>query len=1767
MATGGKGGGSGPSKDDLSIVSQMAAMMVQMSVSSKRIADDFENQARASAKMVENMQSVGGGEIVNQLMQVNATLKEVVAALANLNETSTATFAALSQGALNAANSTQVLTNAAKAAGDAAEKETTSLEDLVTELKKTGKNALTGREKMQAFGNYLKKEFPVAAGAALGALSGLKQGFRNIFSLAKGIVGFGFTVGKALFGIAKSIISIPFKLMSKLTDMASSGGGGVSEYAQAINNLRKEFGALNGPVTSAIQSTAASMKGFSVQGLSANQVFGNVAERMEQLIKLFVAGGPALQRFSDEFKNNGGAILGFQKGLGVSDEQMGALANRAISSGTTVTSQLLNMTKQATHLGKEFGVDFKIISKGMAKAVADVKNFGSMSQKQIGAAVTYFAKLGIEVDKVTGVMDAFNTFDEAADKVSTLNQVFGTNIDAMKILDAENPAERISLLQKEFAKAGVAGEKLTRAQRQIIASNIGVEESAIQAAFSSKNQGVSLEKITKESEKAEKKTMTQTEAMSKLADAMDRVLKSGDTGSGGFFDKFLKGFSDGITSTKEFREIMRNISKAMVVVYMEGRRLGKAFVEYFPGIKEFLGGLAEIFQPQKFRMLAGGVVDIFTQFFKDLGQPGGKASFPDLMQKLKDHFFNFFNSEEGAGQKVMGGFKKIMAAIQVILAGGVQWIMESVGRFIQDIVNFIRNPQDVPGVENAKNAAENYVSPIAMAFREGWKILGPALKDLTKLVFEKLIELAKEGLEEHKGKIALAFFGPVILRSLVGAGSAMLAKGIGQMITNAIAGPAVTGAAQAAGTTVTRTLISAVGPGVTQVVSVAETTAAPAAAGLFTRLGSKFSSLAAGFSKAVGPNVLKAFKFAGIAAVIADAAVNISEAMNNFEDKLQKEGFDPATAKIAAGTTGLINTLTFGLLPKDLQATIASGVASMSNFLESSLDKMFGPSLAENMKERLAAQFQIFGGLGDLIMGLWNGDKSRVDKGMKNIGEGLLKSFLYGLEWSFIEFPKLIMQLGVYLIEGFYKLTGWLFHKLGDIFHALEGIPIFGPIFGLIGDFFDKAGEFYEGIAGIFGKLQEFLKKVDIVEWFKGAYDWMKKFFTDGTSSGEGFFGKLFGWFKDIVAVIEEPYRLLRKVFNIIFSWDTKKSFMENMKEKWDAIVSAFNSSADTIEKLFVKILQGPKDAWGWIKENISWENFKKLGEHIVDGLVNGLKALKDKVVDKFKEPIDGIKTFLGIKSPSTVFEDIGGNIIDGLMNKLSTLRDKALQPFTDLKEGIIGLFRGETFFKIFNDVVEGIKSALGKIADFGPFKAVIDIAKKVFETRSPSRVFMKIGDQVVEGFAISMEDLPKEARAQFEKTVGEAQDFAKDMKSVAPQAQAAGVAQAATPQMGATTIPVTGVKNMLDQVAALGDAATKAAEVDKKLADFNSALTPIAEALLETNNKLPYVVGPLREINTLIVGKGKKANVTETTKQFVELLTAISELGDLGSKFKNERIDLKIWSLNAVAGSEGDGLQWHLSRVPHHYGPVVAAASSIQTLFSQTSPAQKITEATRDFTALLKSIDELGAMGVTMKNENIANKIWSLNTAADDLAYHLSRIPHHYGPIATHLKGLSTFISTQLSTAEFTGALNSIKQTGAAVTSGLKTSIEPILKAMTDMANMIVEIDNSVSKTKDINLSATLQKFKTSFGMAMGQKGSHVVQAKDVTINVSFAVMIDATKLEGAILSNSNSKIKEKINLAIGAISEIPAKEVGLENAPALGPFKQAHQKTAPLT
>ena len=767
---------------------QMSTLMLQMSISSEKISKSFESQVSATAEMSKNMKNMGTGEVVVQLVQVNETLKQVAAALSSLNENATAAFAGLAAGASDAAAATGKFSDAASKAAEAANKGKTSLNDLQDKLSQTGKNALSGKQKIAALGSYLEKEFPVASGAALGALSGLKQGFDNLMSLGSGILGFASSIGSAILSIGSSIISIPFKLFDGLINMAKKGGG-ISELATALNNVRKEFGSLKGPVASSIQSTAKQTQGLAGSGLSAMQVFGTVAERIELVTTLFAAGGVALQSFSDEFKDNGLAILGFQKGLGITNEQMGSLASTAKASGTTMTEQLIDITKQADHLADKFKLDAKIISKGIVKATTDISHFGSMSKAQIASSVTYFTKLGVEVDKVVGTMDAFSTFDTAAENVSTLNQVFGTSIDAMKLVNAQDPADVIEHLRKEFARAGIDGEKMTRQQRMMVKQMTNMDDAEQKLIFSSKNRNVSLADIRKESEKAEKKTMTQTQAMAKLADSMDRVLKAGESKEGGFFGHFFQGFTDGIQKTTEFQGLMKNIRGSLMTVWLEGKRLGKGFVDAFPGVKDFLGGLTDIFKPEKFKKLVGGTVDVFIGFFKDL--ESGKASFPDLMERLKKHFFNFFDSEKGAGQKVMGGFKKIMMAIQVILAGGIKWIMESIGGFIRNIVNFIKNPTGFGG--GVGDVASAYISPIGQAFRDGWKILGPALGDLFSILFKKLGDIimpkVKAFASEYWPILAGVLFGPMALRAMLGAGTAVFSKAIGGMISKAFTGP------------------------------------------------------------------------------------------------------------------------------------------------------------------------------------------------------------------------------------------------------------------------------------------------------------------------------------------------------------------------------------------------------------------------------------------------------------------------------------------------------------------------------------------------------------------------------------------------------------------------------------------------------------------------------------------------------------------------------------------------------------------------------------------------------------------------------------------------------------------------------------------------------------------------------------------------------------------------------------------------------------------
>ncbi len=1338
----GKGGGAGPTADQLKIAQQMYAMLEQMKSSADKISRSFETQAEATAQMAENMKDMGTGGVVAQLVEVNKTLKDVAASLANLKTISIDTFKEVSEGSAAAAVSSQEFSLAATRAGEAVAASTSKFKDMSKNVLDTDKKTVSLRQKLQEVSDHLKGKFPTAAAAAAGALSGLQQSFSNLMAIGSGIFGFLSSLVSSIFEIGKSILSIPFKVFGGLIDMANSGGGGVSELAEAINGLRKEFGALSGPTNTAIMGLSKSMGQLSVAGISATKIFGNVADRINLLKDLFLQGGAAVRSFTGEIARSGGLILAYQKGLGLSNEEMGTMASYAKRDGKTMKSVLNDITKQSMAMGKAFGLDAKIISKEMAKAAADMANFGHMSQKQLGVAVTYAQKLGFELSGVAGTMDKFSLFEDAAENVSTLNTAFGTNIDMNEMMNAQDPTERAEIIRKAMLDQGLTVDKLSYLQRKLFKETSGMDDAAMNATLSSDNMATSLEDIKKVGEKAEATVMSDAQAMGKLADAMDRVFKSGGERPKSFWEAFMTGMEKGFKSIPAVQRMFQNIRNSTDQFMIAGMKFAKLIYENFPGIQKIVEAFTELFDPTRIGELLNSIHDRFAKFIGDL--KSGKSSFKELMKGLKEDFFDYFKKSGPGADKLLSGFDEFFGAIKTIFAGAIEWIMTSLGELINDIVSFLKNPPSLD-IAGAAGVGQKALSPIAEAFRNGWKVLGPALSDLFDVLMDKLIPIVQKKIteftKEHFGKILLYLLGPAILKSFIAAGSVKLSGAVVGMISRALGGASVAAAATTGGAAVTTAMTG----GVTIAVSTAATTAETASTGFFSTINSSFSKGSATLAEKIGPKMTSVFKFAGVAAIVATAAINISESMEKFEKKLEKD-FDKSTAKIAAGTTGLINTLTFGLLPPDLQEKIATTIATWITTISTSLDEFFGPGFSQSMKDQLAATFDIFSGLGDLLKAMWNGDSEGVNKALKKIGTAIIDALVSGVIFSL----NAILKIGPKIMEYFFLVLEFISSKLGNVFLSLKNIPIFGPLFEMLGNLFKGIGDFFKFIKEIWKDVADFFKSTDITAslkaipsvlsetwkdfktwasnvWktitkpFKDAWDYVKQAWDGMWQKINSLVEKVIQWgismFDSITKPFKDAWDYVKQAWDGV--WQTINSLVEKViqwgisifdsvtkpfKDAWDFVIQTWDGVWQTINSLVEKVIQWGismfdsvtkpfKDAWTWLTESFGFTVFEKLGNDIIDGIMGPINGIIDAVKGPFNAAVDGIEGLLGISSPSKVFGEIGGSMSDGIVGGMSNMH-------TEVKSEVekTSILFDETFKSLEENIMNTLKSIVDNI-------------------------------------------------------------------------------------------------------------------------------------------------------------------------------------------------------------------------------------------------------------------------------------------------------------------------------------------------------------------------------------------------------------------------------------------------------------------------------------
>jgi len=464
------------------------------------------------------------------------------------------------------------------------------------------------------------------------------QTFKNILEMAGGLV---MTLGKVGF----SILTLPLNLLSGLFSLAQAGGGGgPSPILLELENIRKEMGGLaqgaGAAAASALPQFREQLSNLAGTGLSVRKVFGlgreGLAKAMAYNLELMKALGPAVDGFNSVMKKSAVELAMYRKGLGLTAEQQALMMKQAQAVGRDPVDAQREFASMAINMGAQFGMSASAIGKDMAEMKADFASFGTLSTRELGQAAVFARKLGIEVKALQGLVGQFDDFETAAQNAAKLSQAFGMNIDAMKMMAAQNPAERLSMLQKAFRETGKSVEQMSRQELKLLAAQSGLSEEAASLAFSQRGLSMSYDQVQKAGAKAEKKQLTQAEAMSKLADSIERVFGSGGgTQFKGFFDAFTQGFSRGIMKSQEFMKLFRGIRQSLKAVYWGSVEIGKQFVKLFPGIADMTKGLGGIFNPQRFRSLMKELKGIFTKFFGDL-RTDPKAGVETFIKSFKD---------------------------------------------------------------------------------------------------------------------------------------------------------------------------------------------------------------------------------------------------------------------------------------------------------------------------------------------------------------------------------------------------------------------------------------------------------------------------------------------------------------------------------------------------------------------------------------------------------------------------------------------------------------------------------------------------------------------------------------------------------------------------------------------------------------------------------------------------------------------------------------------------------------------------------------------------------------------------------------------------------------------------------------------------------------------------------------------------------------------------------------------------------------------------
>ena len=475
--------------------------------------------------------------------------------------------------------------------------------------------------------NETQEEFAKASEEAEKAGNSWIKTFKSVLSAGFGLMKIlGSLIGTATTFV-KTVLTLPFMVLDNVVKVGNALRQDIVEtIGQAAEDSKEFFDSFSG-IGQGISKMTSMGKGmlleFELVNSEAVKLFDKGAAGIATMIKETTNSIKAMGHYSELFgssiTNSKESIFHFtriKKAIGLEDAQIAYYAQDAGVNLISLNDRLTAMAVQTDLISKQYGVDLKRLGKNFNKLRVDIALYGHLSDEELLKTTARLTQMKISVEDASNVFKKFNTFEDAANSVAMLSQTFGMNLDAMEIIQAENPLEIIDMFRNSMIATGRTFDELNRFEKEILADQTGMTQESLKALMTLRDQGLTHQEAV-DAMKDQTPEAKQLKAIKELSSSINLLQKVMTFTSP--FEAFLKGLGRNSAASKDAREAFMSLSNTYQMIHDFAANLdGETIDALMEPVIIIVDTMNEIFNSKAFKGGLSSLVEGFGEIAMNL---------------------------------------------------------------------------------------------------------------------------------------------------------------------------------------------------------------------------------------------------------------------------------------------------------------------------------------------------------------------------------------------------------------------------------------------------------------------------------------------------------------------------------------------------------------------------------------------------------------------------------------------------------------------------------------------------------------------------------------------------------------------------------------------------------------------------------------------------------------------------------------------------------------------------------------------------------------------------------------------------------------------------------------------------------------------------------------------------------------------------------------------------------------------------------------------